>query len=211
MNNNTSSDVIDRNLEYAFRLYSNKNSRYDYNSVIQININNYAIEGNKNIIEVYTLKNDDNQLLTNKFMVIQIYLANLREKWYTEGIESLSVAEKALLVFIEPSIDDSFKFGKGIDIMEEFIKDAIKASNNDILLEAYDKEWALKDEGKREGFDSGYNSGYDSGYDSGFDDGIEQNKIEMVKNMLRKNFDINVIAEICGLNINKVKEIKEQI
>ena len=45
-------------------------------------------------------------------MVIQIYLANLREKWYTEGIESLSVSEKALLVFIEPSIDDSFKFGK---------------------------------------------------------------------------------------------------
>ena len=50
----------------SFRLYSNKSSRYEYNSVIQININNYAIEGNKNIIEVYTLKNDDNQLLTNK-------------------------------------------------------------------------------------------------------------------------------------------------
>ena len=54
MNNNTSSDVIDRNLEYAFRLYSNKSSRYEYNFVLQININNYAIEGNKNIIEVYT-------------------------------------------------------------------------------------------------------------------------------------------------------------
>ena len=90
MNNNTSSDIIHRNIEYAFRLYTNKGSRYDYNSVIQINLNNYALEGNKNIVEVYTIKSDDNQLLTNKFMVIQVYLANLREKWYTSGIESLS-------------------------------------------------------------------------------------------------------------------------
>ena len=215
MNNNTSSDVIDRNLEYAFRLYSNKSSRYDYNSVIQININNYAFVGNKNIIEVYTLKNDDNEKLTNKFMVIQIYLANLREKWYTDGIESLSIAEKALLVFIEPSIDDSFKFGKGIDIMEEFIKDAIKASNNDILLEAYDKEWALKDEGKREGFDSGYNSGYDSGYGSGFDDGIEQGieqkQIEIVRNMLRENAAIDFIAKVSGLSLKEIEKINNNI
>ena len=128
-------------------------------------------------------------------MVIHIYLANLREKWYTYGIENLTEAEKALLVFIEPSIDDSFKFGKGIDIMEEFIKDAIKASSNEILLEAYDKEWALKDEGKREG------------YDSGFDDGIEQTKIEMIRNMIAKNFDINLISEITKLSIEEINKI----
>ena len=208
MNNNTSSDIIDRNIEYAFRLYTNKGSRYDYNSVIQINLNNYALEGNKNIVEVYTIKSDDNQLLTNKFMVIQVYLANLREKWYTSGIESLSDIEKAMLVFIEPSIADSYKLGKDINIMEEFIKDAIKASSNDILLEAYDKEWALKDEGKREGYNSGYNSGYDSGYDSGFDDGIEQRNIEMVRNMLIKNLDVNLISEITGLSLEEIEEIK---
>ena len=175
---------------------------------IQINLDNYAFVGNKKIVDVYTLQNDDNEKLTNKFMVIHIYLANLREKWFTYGIENLSEAEKALLVFIEPSIDDSFKFGKGIDIMEEFIKDAIKASSNEILLEAYDKEWALKDEGKREGFDDGYDSGYDSGFDDGIEEGIEQNKIEMVKNMLAKSLDINLISEISGLTIEEINKIK---
>ena len=119
-------------------------------------------------------------------------------------IESLSLVEKALLVYIEPSIADSYKLGKDINIMEEFIKDAINASKNDILLESYDKEWALKDEGKREG----YNSGYDSGYDSGFDDGIEQNKIEMVRNMLTKNLDVNLISEITGLSLEEINKIK---
>ena len=91
--------------------------------------------------------------------------------------------------------------------MEEFIKDAINASKNDILLESYDKEWALKDEGKREG----YNSGYDSGYNSGFDDGIEQNKIEMVKNMLEEDADLDFISRVSKLSIEEINKIKNNI
>ena len=207
MNNNSGYQTRDRNIDYAFRLYSsnaNRGSSDDYGTTIQINLDNYAFVGNKKIVDIYTLQNDDNKKLTNKFMIIHIYLANLREKWYTCGIENLTEAEKALLVFIEPSIADSYKLGKDINIMEEFIKDAIKASSNDILLEAYDKEWALKDEGKREG----YNSGYDSGYDSGFDAGIEQRNIEMVRNMLTKNLDVNLISEITGLSLEEIEEIK---
>ena len=203
VNNNSGYQTRDRNIDYGFRLYSsnaNRGSSDNYGTTIQINLDNYAFVGNKKIVDIYTLQNDDNKKLTNKFMIIHIYLANLREKWYTYGIENLTEAEKALLVFIEPSIADSYEFGKGIDIMEEFIKDAIKASKNEILLEAYDKEWALKDEGKREG--------YDSGYDSGFDDGIEQNKIEMVRNMLTKNLDVNLISEITGLSLEEINKIK---
>ena len=206
MNNNSGYQTRDRNIDYAFRLYSsnaNRGSSDNYGTTIQINLDNYAFVGNKKIVDIYTLQNDDNKKLTNKFMVIHIYLANLREKWYTYGIENLTDAEKALLVFIEPSIADSYEFGKGNDIMEEFIKDAIKASKNEILLEAYDKEWALKDEGKREG--------YDSGYDSGFDDGIEQTKIEMVRNMLKENANIDFISKVSGLSIEKIEEIKNNI
>ena len=180
VNNNSSYQTRDRSLEYGFRLYSsniNRGSRYEYNTTIQINLDNYAFVGNKKIVDVFTLQNDDNEKLTDKFIVIHIYLANLREKWYTCGIESLSEAEKSLLVFIEPSIENSFEFGKGNDIMEEFIKDAIKASGNEI----------------------------------GYDDGIEQNKIEMVKNMLEKELDINLISEISGLIIDEVNNIKNNM
>ena len=149
---------------------------------------------------MYTLQNDDNKKLTNKFMIIHIYLANLREKWYTCGIENLTEAEKALLVFIEPSIADSYEFGKGIDIMEEFIKDAINASDDEILLEAYDKEWALKDLGRRDG--------YKEGLDEGISLGIEETKIEMVRNMFTKNLDVNLISEITGLSLEEI-EAKE--
>ena len=99
--------------------------------------------------------------------------------------------------------------------MEEFIKDAIKASKNEILLEAYDKEWALKDEGKREGYDSGYDSGYDfgvtDGINLGIEQGIEQRNIEMVRNMLNENISIDLISKVSGLSIEEIEEIKNKM
>ena len=75
--------------------------------------------------------------------------------------------------------------------MEDYIKEAVIASNDEILLEAYDKEWALRDEGLR--------------------DGIEQNKTEIVCNMLKENMDINLISKITGLSLEEINKIKESI
>ena len=56
--------------------------------------------------------------------------------------------------------------------MNEYLKEAEEVSFEDWFGEAYDKEWALKDEGKRE------------------------EKIEIAKNMLKDNVDINLIKNI---------------
>jgi len=64
---------------------------------------------------------------------------------------------------MEKNIEDSKKLGKGHKIMEDCIKDAVIASNDEILLEAYDKEWALKDEGLRDGITQGIEQGITQG------------------------------------------------
>jgi len=76
--------------------------------------------------------------------------------------------------------------------MEDYIKDAVNASGDEILLEAYDKEWALTDLGKQEGFKEGF----------------EEAKTEIVCNMLRKNMDVNLISEITGLSTDEINNIK---
>ena len=83
--------------------------------------------------------------------------------------------------------------------MENYINDAAMASGDEILLEAYDKEWALKDLGRRDG------------YKEGLDEGIEKTKIEMVKNMLKENADIDFIVKVSGLTIEAINEIKNRI
>ena len=57
-------------------------------------------------------------------------------------------------------------------VMNEYLKEAEEVSFEDGFVEAYDKEWAFKDEEKR------------------------KEKIEIAKNMLKYNADINFIKNI---------------
>ena len=211
INNNYSREVMERNLEYAFRLYSSNNKRGkkdEYNQVIQICLNNFAFEDSDKIIETFTIRNEDGKALTNKFTSFQIYVSNLRKKCYTDNIENLNDLERFILILVERSIELSKKLGKGHKIMEKYINDAINASGEDILLEAYDKEWALKDLGRREGYDEGYDSGVTDGINLGIEQGKEQRNIEMVRNMINENASIDFISKVSGLSIEEINKIK---
>jgi len=206
VNNNSSVTTLHRNMEYAFRLYSHNvtvdNKIYDYRQSIQINLNNFAFKNNDKIIDIYTIRNDEGTSLSNKVIIVQIYVPNIRKKWYTSGIESLNEFERYVLTIMEKNIEDSKKLGKGHKIMEDYIKDAVIASNDEILLEAYDKEWALKDEGLRDGITQGI--------EQGITQGSLQKEAEIVCNMLKKNMDINLISEITGLSLDEINKIKNE-
>jgi len=108
-------------------------------------------------------------------------------------------------------------------MMEEYVNDAIDASGDEMILEAYDKEWALKDlgkqegyqegfdEGKQEGFEAGKTEGFETGKTEGFEagktEGFENAKLEIVRNMLTKNIDITLISELTGLGIEQINSI----
>ena len=100
INNNSSLETMERNMDYAFRLYASKvknDADYNYVSVIQFNINNFSIKGDDKIIDVFTIQNNEGISLTDKLMFVQIYIPNLRKKWYTSSIENLSEDERFLL------------------------------------------------------------------------------------------------------------------
>ena len=218
INNNSSLEIMERNMEYAFRLYSSntlKGSNYDYTKVIQFNINNFSFKKNDKIVDIFTISNDEGIKLTDKIVFIQIYVPNLRKKWYTVGIENLSEDEKFLLTLVETNTESLLKFGKDNDIMEEYINDALKVSKSEQLLEAYDKEWALKDEGKREGFHEGFEDGFQDGFQDGFAEGlvkgVQEKQMEFICNMLTKGMGLSLISEITGLEEQEIINIKNNM
>ena len=187
VNNNSSLEVLERNMEYAHRLYSKKIKRgeenYQYTQVIQFNLNNFAFKGNDKIIDIYTVTNDDNIGLSNKLIFVQIYVPNLRKKWYTKGMKSLSEEEKYILALVEMDLDKLNDLG-GENIMDEYVKEAEEVSFEGGVGEAYDKEWALRDEGKRE------------------------SKKEIAKNLLKNKVDISIIASSTGLTEEEINSLK---
>ena len=223
VNNNSSLEVLERNMEYAHRLYSKKIRRgeenYQYTQVIQFNLNNFAFKGNDKIVDIYTVTNDDNIGLSNKLIFVQIYVPNLRKKWYTKGMKSLSEEEKYILALVEMDLDKLNDLG-GENIMDEYVKEAEEVSFEGGVGEAYDKEWALRDQGyrdglsqgKAEGFSQGKAEGRKEGKAEGISEGISEGKIEnkkeIAKNMLSKAMEVELISEITGLSIEEIKNLK---
>ena len=189
VNNNSSLEVLERNMKYAHRLFSKKikteDNNYKYSQVIQINLNNFSFTSNNKIIDIYTESNEDNLVLSDKLVFIQIYVPNLRKKWYNEGEESLSEREKYILALVDMDLDKLKGLGDE-KVMNEYLKEAEEVSFEDGFGEAYDKEWALKDEGKRE------------------------EKIEIAKNMLNDNVDINLIKKYTNLTEEEITALKEE-
>ena len=191
VNNNSSLEVLERNMEYAHRLYSKKIKRgeenYQYTQVIQFNLNNFAFKGNDKIVDIYTVTNGDNIGLSNKLIFVQIYVPNLRKKWYTKGMKSLSEEEKYILALVEMDLDKLNDLG-GENIMDEYVKEAEEVSFEGGVGEAYDKEWALRDQGYREG--------------------IKERNIEIAKNLLKNKVDISIIASSTGLTEEEINSLK---
>ena len=219
VNNNSSLEVLERNMEYAHRLYSKKIKRgeenYQYTQVIQFNLNNFAFKGNDKIVDIYTVTNDDNIGLSNKLIFVQIYVPNLRKKWYTKGMKSLSEEEKYILALVEMDLDKLNDLG-GENIMDEYVKEAEEVSFEGGVGEAYDKEWALRDQGYRDGLSQGkaegkaegFSQGKAEGNAEGRTEGKSERNIEIARNMLSKAMEVELISEITGLSIEEIKNLK---
>ena len=203
VNNNSSLEVLERNMEYAHRLYSKKIKRgkenYQYTQVIQFNLNNFAFKGNDKIVDIYTVTNDDNIGLSNKLIFVQIYVPNLRKKWYTKGMKSLSEEEKYILALVEMDLDKLNDLG-GENIMDEYVKEAEEVSFEGGVGEAYDKEWALRDQG--------YRDGISQGKVEGISEGKNERNIEIARNMLKDNISVESISKYTDLSINEINSLK---
>ena len=195
VNNNGSLETLERNMEYAHRLYASKvkrknnNKKDNYQQIIQLNINNFSFIGNDNVVDIYFIQNDNLIKLSDKLIFIQIYIPNLLRKWYTIGTQNLKEVERYLLGLVLRDKKESLEVGKGIKIMEEYVEDASLASLDDDLLEAYDKEWALKDLGKQIGLEEGKQIGLE----------------EAANKMKEKGIDLTTIKEITGIDLSTNK------
>ena len=86
------------------------------------------------------------------------------------------------------NLEELKEFGNDL-VMKEYINEAEKVSFEGGFGEAYDKEWALKDEGIREGRYS--------------------TKKEIAKAMLQDKVDINIISKYTNLSIEEIKELEK--
>ena len=202
VNNNTSKSSLERNLGYMFSLYSanmKRGEKYDFNEVIQININNFRFRGRKDVLEECYITNinhipkdiNDFQIYSNKIRIINIYLPNIRKKDYNK----LKLYEKLLLIFNENDNQLLKDLSKGDEIMEKYVKESKEASEQDEVIGMYDKE--LHDERLRLAEIDEYR-----------EKGKQEKAKETALKMLQKGYDITDISECTGLSLEELNQLK---
>lgn len=213
INCNDKIETLERNIEYMNRLYSKKvekGKRYDYRQSLLININNFAYKGKEQVKYISYLKDNENEALTDKLIVVQIYIPNLVKKWYTSGVEMLNEEEKYLLTLVIPEIETALEIGKDHAIMEEYINEAIEVSKEEEIRDAYSKEWDLLDQGYRDGREQGLEDGREEGIKVGKQEGKQESKFEIAKKMLQEKLDIELIIKVVGISKKELNTLVSQ-
>ena len=201
MNNNYQKTYIERNIEYITELY--KSSRkigegYKYEYTYQININNFTFKDREKTSEVFMIRNEEKEVLTDKIKIMHLYLPKILNKYYNK--EKLSELEKLMLVFNLTNKNELNDIIGENKIMEEYKKEALDASHSEEVIGLYDKE--LEDEFLKR---ATYQEGIEKGIEQGIEQGENKKSIEIAKIMLDKNMDISLISEITKLSKEEIE------
>lgn len=170
-------------------------SAYKFHPTIQINLNNFKFKGNDDIVSDFYFQDEKGNILMDDLIIRNISVPNIKQKCYNEGIEALSEGERYILALSETDTDKARQIGKGYTYMQESIDKQIEYGEQPILFEAYDKEWAARDESHREGFEEGHASG------------IEEGQLSIIKYMMSNGMSIENISTTIGISVEEIKSL----
>ena len=231
VNNNASKSSLERNLFYMFSLYHGdmkEGSKYKFNSIVQVNLNNFRFRGKKDVLEECYITNirklpkdiNDFDIYSNKIRIINIYLPNIDKRDYNK----LELYEKLLLIFNETDEELLNDLSEGDEIMEKYVKDSKEASEQDEVIGMYNEEIHKEklrlaeidefrelghEEGLKEGLKEGLQKGMKEGLQKGMEEGTQKTKEETAKKMLQEGIDISIISRCTDLSIKEVERLKK--
>ena len=211
VNNAYKKDVYIRNFLYFCKLISsNLEKTKDYTKLkkhIQLNLTwnlqNYLpfdISNKKKIIFYVKDEETNEKVFKDKFKIVNINMDYYLELWYSKNVEN---ENPFLLLLAAPTIEQVDKISRGDMLMEKIAKSVKKLNFDPKITEeiAFENEheiWA----------NTMHSRGIEEGTRQGIEQGSKEKQLEIAKNMLNKNMDINIISEITGLTKKEIENLK---
>ena len=139
-------------------------------------------------IATYTLYDKENKItFIDNLKIYEINLAKYKDFCYNKGIEN------SIIAMIDMTYEELLKV-KGDKLMEKLKDEAIELNNDDDFIKL------MSDEEEERLLKNSY-----------IQEGIEQQTIELTKNMLKENADINFISKITGLSTDEITKIAKNM
>ena len=170
-----------------------KKKKYDYQTnIIQVNLNFGVtdIKTDKLILE-NRFGNVEGHIIKN-LVSYDVFIDNIKKFCYDNG----SREEYKYLLMLDMTLYELEDFYPDDEIIKEY-GDALMKYSEDVFIYPHSEE---------EEKQMMHDMEIDMAYDDGVDAGIEQNKVEMIKN-LKDKLSIEEIADVVKVSVERVKEI----
>ena len=209
MNKRIGNDILSRNIIQMSRIYAQINKSGDKDNIISkrtvmgLNINTFKTFTGKPVEKISLCETETGMIVSNLLSFCNIDVALCRKLVYNLGIEKVSKAIRWGAIITSKSIKEiSNVLGDDILSMEEkekFLNTIKEVNDDERVLEdwMWEEHYRLKEIDER-----------NTALQEGREEGIEDNKKEVIINMLKKEMDYNVISDITGKTIDEIKEIE---
>ena len=224
--------TLKRNVLYASGILSNqlrnKQSYDEIKPVIQISFDNYEInEENERIIKRCFIKDEEGKIVTDILEIDHINIDKCNEVWYNNGINKYEKRDQDLIrigaLLTIDNIEDFKSCMEEISMSKEIkeeIVDAVEEFNGvEDFVANFDYEEdrrkiiegdlrLAKRQAREEGLQEGREEGIKKGIKEGKIEGAKKKSIDIVKRLLLKNIDVNIISETTGLTLEEIKKLE---
>lgn len=198
--------VFSKNDAYAHKIATtmyNKGEDYlESGCIIQINFDNFTIyKSKKEIYKFLMLEETSHEEMDDQYINYHIDLGYIYKKCYNKPIENLSKFQRYCLMLMAETKKFADKISGDDKIMSK-VSDRLEIlSSDNKMIGLYDAE--IEEEKVRK-------TQLRGAKEEGIEEGSNQKAIEIAKNMLIKNIDINLISEITDLSIETLNNLKNE-
>ena len=215
LNTNYSEEIKIRNLHYVFKLASENTERGNKYKVgypiIQVNLNFYNSKYEKSI---YTLYDRINKIeLTDYIKIYNVGIDKYIKNYYNND-KKFTKGEEALIM-LDLGKQGLEELSEKSEIVSNFKEEVIKANNDEFVVDWISREEEQKqyeevmyEKGLNQGLSQGIAQGKEQGLSQGKQEGIRQNKIDVAKEMLELNMDLEIISKVTKLAKEQIESLR---
>ena len=208
--------VIDRNLYYTFDISKKVLEGENYNNMditFLINFNTFFINSErKKVFDEYLLRNEEGDVLTKKYKVLNINIEECYNLWYDNKYQGKFglYEEDLLLLGASMCVEKEEDFSNILNLVrmkpeiKELIEGVLDNMNKDSDLVSGYYNWRDEQDKMNRSI---INEVKEKSFKEGIQQGIETNKIEMIINMYKDNLPIESISKYANLSSDEVIEI----
>ncbi|HBA37926.1 MAG TPA: hypothetical protein DCY94_04320 [Firmicutes bacterium] len=201
-------NTLMRNQDYIHRAATVKNRRgerkYKTMNYCQVNLNNFSLKGHDEVYEVYKTIDERGDLYGYQFFV-NVFLLNLRDKYYNDGIKALSKCERYIMGLVETSKARVSELKKGSKILMEYDRELKYAfMDGEVELgEPIDRKaemmWVIEHNAREDGLEEGKLFGRAEGEAKAYS--------VIAKHLLSKGMTLDMVADYMNMPVSKVKNL----